>query len=129
MDLYYVLLRIDNKQEVIAVWKSLGLCKIASSVMYVMYEVFGLQENSMICRLDKKGGKLLLKEIMEEGNFGCNKDDNLIIKESMWCHVKRRLSRRLSLINYDPKGIFWRPIFRLRLEWWKREVWRKYMLD
>ena len=44
--------------------------KFAGAVMYVMSEVFGMEEKYMICPMDGKRGRRLLEVIMEGGNFG-----------------------------------------------------------
>lgn len=38
--------------------------------MFVLHEVFGLEEEKMIAPMDEKRGKLLLAEILDGGNFG-----------------------------------------------------------
>lgn len=57
-------------QEALTVTKELGMEKFASAVMYVMREVFGMEEKYMICPMDKMRGRRLLEVIMEGGNFG-----------------------------------------------------------
>ena len=78
IDYYYVLRRIEdplrlplykgrNLEETL---KYLGLWKFAGAVMYVMREVFGLEENYMIAPVDEKRGRTLMNEILKGGNFG-----------------------------------------------------------
>lgn len=47
-----------------------GLWKFAGAVMYVLHEVFGLEEDMMIVLMNEKEGMFLLDEIMRGGNFG-----------------------------------------------------------
>ena len=78
VDYYYVLKRIEdplrlplykgrNLEETL---KYLGLWKFAGAVMYVMREVFGLEEKYMIAPVDEKRGRTLMNEILKGGNFG-----------------------------------------------------------
>lgn len=48
----------------------LGLRKFAGAVMWVLKEVFNLEDAKMICLPDEKLGHLLLEEILQEGHFG-----------------------------------------------------------
>ena len=73
IDYYYVV----NNDELLAIkdtlqkeLKHLGLWKFAGAVMYVLHEVLGLPEEKMIVPIDEKRGKLLLAEILDDGNFG-----------------------------------------------------------
>lgn len=70
---YYYLLKSDVrslKSDLFSTLKYLGLRKFAGAVMYVMREVFALDEQYMIAPVDEKRGKTLLNEIMKGGNFG-----------------------------------------------------------
>ena len=50
--------------------RELGLWEFAGAVMYIMKEVFGLEDNRLIVPPDVKRGRLVLKEVLEAGNFG-----------------------------------------------------------
>ena len=70
---YYFLLKSDvrsQRSDVSLTLKHLGLWKFAGAVMYVMCEVFALEEQYMIALVDEKRGKTLLNEILKGGNFG-----------------------------------------------------------
>lgn len=80
IDYYYVLKKFRDESlefrdsaksiELEETLKYLGLWKFAGAVMYVMREVFGLEENYMIAPVDEKRGKTLMNEILKGGNFG-----------------------------------------------------------
>lgn len=72
MDYCYVLknLNPELKSEVAANLKRMGLKKFAEAVMYVLKEVFGLEEDVMPVMPDNVRGERLLAEIMDGGNFG-----------------------------------------------------------
>ena len=73
--------------------KWLGLWKFAGAVMFVLHEVFGLEEDKMIAPMNEKGGAFLLDEIMRGGNFG-QYDDRLGDKK---CEGKVHRYFRMSL--------------------------------
>jgi len=80
VDYYYVLNKFRDESlefrdsaksiELEETLKYLGLWKFAGAVMYVMCEVFALEEQYMIAPVDEKRGKTLLNEILKGGNFG-----------------------------------------------------------
>lgn len=50
--------------------RRLGLWEFAGAVMYIMKEVFGMEDNRLIVPPDVKRGRLVPKEALEAGNFG-----------------------------------------------------------
>ena len=70
---YYYLLRSSAKmrnEELKMTLKHLGLWKFSGAVMYVMREVFALDEQYMIAPVDEKRVKTMLNKILKGGNFG-----------------------------------------------------------
>lgn len=81
MDYYYLLkseeCRVESEKFATAIQnmlKHLGLWKFARAVMYVMREVFALDEQYMIAPVDEKRGKTLLNEIMKGETLGYTLD-------------------------------------------------------
>jgi hypothetical protein len=72
MDYYYVLMSDGRwkKEDVSDTLRHLGLWKFAGAVMYVMREVFHLEEQYMIAPVDERRGETLMEEILKGGNFG-----------------------------------------------------------
>ena len=70
---YCVLLRASSDEEradVAARLKSLGLNRIAGALMWVLSEYLGLESQYLLCPPDARRGRILLREIMLDGNFG-----------------------------------------------------------
>lgn len=73
MDYYFLLVSVNDResfQKLPLTLSRLGLQKFAGAVMYVMREVFHMEEQYMICLIDERRGQMLLKRIMQTGNFG-----------------------------------------------------------
>ncbi len=72
MDYYYVLMsnEMQTGKDYKSVFHELGILKFAKAVMWVLGNVFLLDEKRMVCEADERRGKLLLQEIMAGGNFG-----------------------------------------------------------
>lgn len=125
MDYYFALkasqVRVDSL-ELIETLRSFGLIKFAGAVMCVMREVFGMEEEQLLCEPDEVYGKRLLDEIIQGGNFGKFGKDGHHKDESKGEWAARRLSRTLRLFRYDPIGAMCRPIIRLRLALWYKKM-------
>ena len=91
----------------------LGLWKFAGAVMYVLHEVFGLEEEKMIAPMNEKEGMFLLDEIMRGGNFG-QYDDRLGDKTGEGkVHRYFRMSlRNMRLVKHYPSEAICEPLFR-----------------
>ena len=122
---YYFVVKSLNKKDKDAVnreIKHIGLEKIAGAVMYVLHMVCGMDKGELLCKMDVKRGKLLLKEIMLGGNFG-QSDDRVIHSKDVGRLKKnlRRLQRETSFFRYYPMDV-------ISIPFWKvgHYVWRKW---
>lgn len=104
--------------------KWLGLWKFAGAVMFVLHEVFGLEEEKMIAPTNEKEGKFLLDEIMRGGNFG-QYDDRLGDKTGEGkVHRYFRMSlRNMRFVKHYSSEALCEPLFRTWFFFWK--VWSK----
>lgn len=104
--------------------KRLGLWKFAGAVMYVLHEVFGLEEDMMIVPINEKEGMFLLDEIMRGGNFG-QYDDRLGDKtgEGKVPRYFRMSLRNMRFVRHYPSEALCEPLFRTWFFFWK--VWSK----
>lgn len=88
MDYYFALCAYsknhEDKEEVVRVVRELGLERFASALMYVMQTVYGMDEQLMLWKPNKKDGKFLLDEIMISGNFGKQDERQKGLYESKW---------------------------------------------
>lgn len=70
---YYFILKHSSHEERMEAYKVLcdvGLKKFTGAVMYVMQQVFLLEDDTILCAPNTKLGSQLLDNIMEGGNFG-----------------------------------------------------------
>ncbi|MBR2096801.1 MAG: nucleotidyltransferase family protein [Prevotella sp.] len=78
LDYFYVLRLFkkdigDDDQGLLAVQstlRNLGMYKFAGAVMFVMKEIFRLEDEFLIAPVDERRGRTLLTEILRGGNFG-----------------------------------------------------------
>lgn len=87
----------------------LGLWKFAGTVMYVMQEVFALEEQCMIAPVDERRGKTLLAEILKGGNFGKYSG---LTKHSAGGKYFAKTWRNIKLVGEYPAEALCEPFFR-----------------
>ena len=131
MDLYFAQVAFlermpQNMEEVLGLFRRLGLMKFVAGTQYIVHEVFGLSEDALLCAPDTKEGQLLLREIEIGGNFGQYDKRNKVKEESFVHRALRRFERRWRMVRFDPLGTIIMPFSRLSLEIWMRCVRRKY---
>ena len=131
MDLYFAQVAFlermpQNMEEVLGLFRRLGLMKFVAGTQYIVHEVFGLNEDALLCAPDTKEGQLLLREIEIGGNFGQYDKRNNVKEESFVHRALRRFERRWRMVRFDPLGTIIMPFSRLSLEIWMRCVRRKY---
>ena len=100
--------------------------KFVAGTQYVLYVVFGLETDTLLCTPDLKEGQLLLREIEIGGNFGQYDKRNNVKEESFVHRALRRFERRWRMVRFDPLGTIIMPFSRLSLEIWMRCVRMKY---
>ena len=131
MDLYFAQVAFlermpQNMEEVLGLFRRLGLMKFVAGTQYIVHEVFGLSEDALLCTPDTKEGQLLLREIEIGGNFGQYDKRNNVKEESFVHRALRRFERRWRMVRFDPLGTIIMPFSILSLKIWMRCVRRKY---
>lgn len=124
MDYYYVLssLTREEREASSASVAALGLSGFASSLMWLMGEVFFLSEDRMLCSPDEDGGKFFLEEVMKAGNFGKYDERNTVKDtDSVIKRAAGRTGRLVKFLRYYPKEVLWAPVFKAWQYFWKKK--------
>lgn len=102
-----------------------GMNKFASSVMYVLKEVFAMPDEYIILPPNEKEGKFLLSEMLRAGHFGHfddrHKHKGRTSAEQAWIKLKRNL----SLSSHYPAEALSEPFFRLYHWCWRQRMIRR----
>ena len=130
MDYYYLLrsakdkLKIENGELTITL-RYLGLWKFAGAMMYVMREVFGLDEKYMIAPVDEKRGSFLLDEILQSGNFGHydKRNSALHLQHGIMRNIYQ-LKRSWRFVQSYPTEVICYPLRLYHIIWRKCQIWR-----
>ena len=121
MDYYFILKHSsqEERSEAYNVLCSVGLRKFVGAVMYVMQQVFLLEENLMLCRPNSILGSRLLDSIMAGGNFG---------KALGLRHGRNKLEKGLLQLKHNLKLMLpyaneamWIPFFQVWHYGWRKK--------
>lgn len=126
LDYYFVLSQGFTKVEqeaTMQVLHSLKMTKFTSAVMWVLQEVFGLEEQYMLTTPNEKDGRFLLEEIMLAGNFG-HYDKRIMrsANESNLRHGLRKVKHNFRFFHSYPSEVLWSPLFKLWHYFWRNKI-------
>lgn len=129
MDYYFVLKTLSDsplkgeESVKVLIWiKALGMYRFATAMMWLMKEVFGLDEKYLICECNEKEGRFLLDEIMNTGNMGHGEtrfkrdDTNALLR------FISNQRKNLHLLTHYPGEVCWSPFFNLTRYFWQLTV-------
>lgn len=121
---YYFLLQQDiskeEREECISVLKKIGQLKFTRALMYVLKEIFNIDDSLMFIEPDCRYGKFLLSEIMTAGNLG--QFDTRYKQVGRGFSITRAtiwIRRAVKLIIHSPNEILWDPYFRIMHHFWR----------
>ena len=118
---YYFLLKAKNglgfrDENIERTLRYLGLYKFAGAVMWVLHEVFGLEEKFYIVPTDEWRGKLLLEEIIKGGNFG---HFSGLTDHSIGTKYFLKIKRNMRFVRAYPAEALCEPVFRTWHFFWR----------
>lgn len=113
MDYYYVLRNPDEDSISAAVeWlKKLGMMRFASATMWVLQEVFELEEEYLIVAPNEKEGRFLLEEICHTGNMGHYEQRHWGSLGTPFSRFLYNLRRDWHFMAHYPQEVCWQPLF------------------
>jgi len=123
LDYYYLLQSCPSEERQLLsdtanTIQSLHMIRFVKALMWVMHEVFHLQDELLILPPDEVEGRFLLNEIMLAGNFG-KYDERNNTKESKWGNFWQQTSRNLRFIRKYPREVIWNPVYRIAQFSWR----------
>lgn len=122
MDYYYIILHSTEweRKEAVDVIKRIGKIRFLEAVMFVLQEVFLLEDKCLLVKPNPKLGQFLLDEIWIGGNFGHH--DNRVQKDrSLLDRVKRRLKRQSRLYNFALSEVICSPFWKAWHYCWRKK--------
>lgn len=126
LDYYFVLqtsydeANISYKTESMCWIDRLGMKLFAEAMMWVMKEIFGLEDKYLLCEPNEEYGRFLLDEVMQTGNMG--HADERVDHKQLQSAVGRylfNLKRDIRIIRICPHEALWEPIASIYYNIWK----------
>lgn len=122
MDYFFVLkaLPLSQKDACYDTICKFGMKRIASAVMWVIQEVFGIDQKHLLCEPDSHEGALILNEVMMAGNFGHH--DKRIGHEhrGAFCRGWMNFCRNMRFVTRYPKEVLCAPFWKLWHWGWRK---------
>ena len=126
LDYYYVVLKggtEESKKRTMELFKQTGMSKFVGAAMWVLQQVFGMDDKYLLCAPHEKAGRQLLDEIMLAGNFG--KYDTRIDRSNrnkLLPRVFNYIKRNIRFVTGYPKEILFEIPMRTYMYIWKHFV-------
>jgi len=122
---YYEILTHSSSEDRLAAMKvflSLEMKPFVAAMMYVLKEMFLLEDRYLICKPDSVRGSVMYNEICKAGNFG--KYDSRNINMSSGYNVSTFLKKTVRVFRYfplAPSEALCSPGFRLWQYFWRKK--------
>lgn len=104
---YYLILKSSTDQdrrETAQLLRPLGLTQMAEATMWLLQNVFNLEDSLLLCKANETRGKWLLREVLNDGNFGQHSHRSKNSTAVWW--FKNRL-RLIQMIPFHPSEVLW----------------------
>lgn len=126
LDYYFVLhqgFTEEEQAETMRTLHSLRMGRFTAAVMWVLQEVYGMDDRYLLTAPNEKEGRFLLNEIMLAGNFG-HYDERMQHErgESALHWGLRKVKRNFRFVRSYPSEVLWSPLFKLWHWGWRRSV-------
>lgn len=129
LDYYFVLKQGFSEEERIdtMMWvERLGMKRYAPAMMWVMEEVFGLEERYLLCGPNEEDGRFMLDEVMETGNMGHGdiRYDRSRLNSAFGRFV-HNLKRDWHMLRISQSHALWDPVMDVyQFVWKKYQTWK-----
>lgn len=120
MDYYFVLKSSHTENADIGdTLKTFRMLQFAEAMMWILHTQLGLKEKYLICGMNEKEGRFVLKEILQTGNFGYA--DSRYTYQHFF-KLRRQIAHGSHLLLHYPSEVLWTPIWLVCHKMWK---WKK----
>lgn len=125
LDYYFVLKTASGeyRSKALLAIEKFGMDRFAKGIMWIVLNVFGIDEQSLLCEPNEKEGRYILAQVMAGGNFG-HHDERLKTSKKLgkFGAVKKILKHNCHLLTHYPSEVVWAPVWIVYHWCWKRIV-------
>ena len=119
IDYYYVLKSNTNNSNVTNLFEEFGLLRFARGVMWIEKECLGLEDEYLLVEPDEKRGRVILKEMLEGGNFGHYDERYKGRQKGLLARGITDTSRLLKLATVFPSESMWKIYRKIENQKWR----------
>ena len=119
VDYYYVLKTNTNHTDIANLFKEFGLFRFAGGVMWIEKEYLGLEDQYLLVEPDERRGRVILKEMMEGGNFGHYDERYKSRKKGYIARGLTDVYRLVKLASVFPSESMWKIYRKVENQKWK----------
>lgn len=122
MDYYFVLKSApaEAKSSTIKLLDDFGMMRFARGVMWIMKDIFGIDEELLLCAPDENEGRYILDEVMAGGNFGHHDKRLKDAPRGKLGAVIKILKHNCHILFHYPGEAIWAPVWVVFHWGWKR---------
>lgn len=125
LDYYFVLKTASGeyRSKALQTIEKFGMKRFAKGIMWIMLNVFGLDEQFLLCESNEKEGRYILAQVMAGGNFG-HHDARLKTSKKLGKlgAFRKILKHNFHLLTHYPSEVIWAPVWIVYHWVWKRVV-------
>ena len=123
LDYYFVLRQgftADERVDTMHWVDRLGMKRYVPALMWVMKEVFGLEEQFLLCTPNEEDGRFVLDEVMETGNMGHGdrRYDRSVLNSALGRFV-HNVKRDWHMLRISQSHALWDPVMDVYQFVWK----------
>lgn len=123
VDYYCILKHSDSaqRQEAYSTACSFGMARFASGMMWVLKEIFDMEDALLLCPMNESEGRFLLNEFLQGAGFGRNDSRNSRIRHSgYFARGLAQFRKNLRFLPHYPQEVLWSPFWKLWHWCWRR---------
>lgn len=127
LDYYFVLVQgftPEEKAESLRWIERLGMLRFCRATMWLMQNVFGMDERYMLCDPDADNGRFLLRCVLKSGNLGHGNKDDMISMSALRRYMYN-IRRDFRTIRICPFESLWDPFFNVYQFVMSKTLWRR----
>ena len=114
---YGLAVRENILHQTSSIIHQLGMERFVNGLMWLMQEVMAMPKDWMLWEPDEKEGRIILKQVMEGGNFGQYAEGYR--PGTKWNRVWTVVRRNLHLMRWYPSEALWVPVWMVCHKVWK----------
>lgn len=122
MDYYFVVIHSSETERILAynTLCTFGMKKFVEATMYVMKEVFSMEDDFLLCAPSENYGRKFLSIVVDGGNFGKYNNRNSLGKDNLIQRGIRNIRNNMPIVLDYPSEVLWAPLWKVWHLLWRK---------